>query len=105
MSDATNEEVKKDEEQVVKDNDANTSDVVDTVKEESSEENYNYSKMLDFMQEMRARMDSMDAAIRSVKDAQSITIDNGAVIRDDSEQVEDDDFIDTRSIAQLDLTL
>lgn len=105
MADATNEEVKKDEEQVVKDNDANTSDVVDTVKEESSEENYNYSKMLDFMQEMRARMDSMDAAIRSVKDAQSITIDNGAVIRDDSEQVEDDDFIDTRSIAQLDLTL
>lgn len=105
MEDATNEEVKKDEEQVVKDNDANTSDVVDTVKDESSEENYNYSKMLDFMQEMRARMDSMDAAIRSVKDAQSITIDNGAVIRDDSEQVEDDDFIDTRSIAQLDLTL
>lgn len=105
MADATNEEVKKDEEQEVKDNDANTSDVVDTVKEESSEENYNYSKMLDFMQEMRARMDSMDAAIRSVKDAQSITIDNGAVIRDDSEQVEDDDFIDTRSIAQLDLTL
>lgn len=105
MADATNEEVKKDEEQVVKDNDANTSDVVDTVKEENSEENYNYSKMLDFMQEMRARMDSMDAAIRSVKDAQSITIDNGAVIRDDSEQVEDDDFIDTRSIAQLDLTL
>lgn len=105
MADATNEEVKKDEEQVVKDNDANTSDVVDTVKEENSEESYNYSKMLDFMQEMRARMDSMDAAIRSVKDAQSITIDNGAVIRDDSEQVEDDDFIDTRSIAQLDLTI
>ena len=105
MVDATNEEVKKDEEQVVKDNDANTADVVDTVKDENSEENYNYSKMLDFMQEMRARMDSVDASIRSIKDAQSITIDNGAVIRDDSEQVEDDDFIDTRSIAQLDLTL
>ena len=105
MVDATNEEVKKDEEQVVKDNDANTADVVDTVKEENSEENYNYSKMLDFMQEMRARMDSVDASIRSIKDAQSITIDNGAVIRDDSEQVEDDDFIDIRSIAQLDLTL
>lgn len=98
MNDDIKDDVKNDEEQIVKDNDANTGDIV-------KEENNDYSRMLDFMEEMRARMDAMDASIRSIKDAQSITIDNGAIIRDDSPQVEDDNYVDTRTIPELDLSI
>lgn len=101
MADVTENEVKRDEEEIVSDNDADTRDVEDSVKEEKSD----FSRMYEFMEEMRTRMDGMAAEIRSIKDAQSITIDNGAVIRDFSEQVDEDDIPDTRSIAELDLTL
>lgn len=84
-------------EEVVEDNDAGVRDIEDTEKTD-------FSTLYKFMDEMRARMDSMDASIRSLKDAQSITIDNGAIIRDDSEP-ETTDYVDTRTIAELDLSV
>lgn len=93
--------VKNDEEQEVRDNDADTRDVEETVKDDSE----NMSKrMQDFMDEVRARMDALDASVRSIKDAQAITIDNGAIIRDESEP-QDEDYVDTRTIAELDLSI
>lgn len=93
--------VKNDEEQEVRDNDADTRDVEETVKDDSE----NQSKRLqDFMDEVRARMDALDASVRSIKDAQAITIDNGAIIRDESEP-QDEDYVDTRTIAELDLSI
>lgn len=92
---------KNDEEQEVRDNDADTRDVEETVKDDSE----NMSKrMQDFMDEVRARMDALDASVRSIKDAQAITIDNGAIIRDESEP-QDEDYVDTRTIAELDLSI
>lgn len=93
---------KTDEEEVVKDTDADTRDIVDAEKEQ---ENDNYESMRKFMDEMRSRMDAIDETIRSIKDAQAVTIDNGAVIRDDSEPESDVDYVDTRTIAELDLSI
>lgn len=93
---------KTDEEEVVKDTDADTRDIVDAEKEQ---ENDNYDSMRKFMDEMRSRMDAIDETIRSIKDAQAVTIDNGAVIRDDSEPESDVDYVDTRTIAELDLSI
>lgn len=90
------------EEEVVKDTDADTRDIVDAEKEQ---ENDNYDAMRKFMDEMRSRMDAIDETIRSIKDAQAVTIDNGAVIRDDSEPDSDVDYVDTRTIAELDLSI
>lgn len=93
---------KTDEEEAVKDTDADTRDIVDAEKEQ---ENDNYESMRKFMDEMRSRMDAIDETIRSIKDAQAVTIDNGAVIRDDSEPDSDVDYVDTRTIAELDLSI
>lgn len=93
--------VKNDEEQEVRDNDANTRDVEETVKDDSENQ---FKRMQDFMDEVRARMDALDASVRSIKDAQAITIDNGAIIRDESEP-QDEDYVDTRTIAELDLSI
>lgn len=93
--------VKNDEEQEVRDNDADTRDVEETVKDDSENQS---KRMQDFMDEMRARMDALDASVRSIKDAQAITIDNGAIIRDESEP-QDEDYVDTRTIAELDLSI
>lgn len=92
---------KNDEEQEVRDNDANTRDVEETVKDDSENQ---FKRMQDFMDEVRARMDALDASVRSIKDAQAITIDNGAIIRDESEP-QDEDYVDTRTIAELDLSI
>lgn len=92
---------KNDEEQEVRDNDADTRDVEETVKDDSENQ---FKRMQDFMDEVRARMDALDASVRSIKDAQAITIDNGAIIRDESEP-QDEDYVDTRTIAELDLSI
>ena len=92
---------KNDEEQEVRDNDANTRDVEETVKDDSENQ---FKRMQDFMDEVRARMDALDASVRSIKDAQAITIDNGAIIRDESEP-QDEDYVDNRTIAELDLSI
>lgn len=92
---------KKDEEQEVRDSDANTKDVEDVVEHESDNE---AERMQKFMDGVTARLDAMDASIRSIRDAQAITIDNGAIIRDDTEP-DGDDYVDTRTIAELDLSI
>lgn len=92
---------KNDEEQEVRDNDANTRDVEETVNDDSENQ---FKRMQNFMDEVRARMDALDASVRSIKDAQAITIDNGAIIRDESEP-QDEDYVDTRTIAELNLSI
>lgn len=83
------------ENQEIQENDVNSQSV-------TGEQTNEYSRMEDFMQEIRARMDAIDGQIRSIKDAQAITIENGAVIRDESEVDTTDSF---RPLSSLDFTI
>lgn len=98
MDEEQKDVVKNDEEQEVEDNDANTRDVEQT--QESD-----FSEMRSFMEKIDARMRAIESSMQSIKDAQSVVIDNGAVIRDDTPQEDVDDYVDTRSIAELDLSV
>lgn len=96
---------KNDEEQIVEDTDADTRDIEETENEVKSDTNSDYAEFRKFMERMDARMDAIESSIQSVKDAQSVVIDNGAIIRDDSPQEDDGDYVDTRTIAELDLSI
>lgn len=98
MEDDAEKVVKNDEEQEVEDSDADTRDVERT-------ENDDFSEMRSFMEKIDARMRAIESSMQSIKDAQSVVIDNGAIIRDDSPQDDVDDYIDTRTIAELDLSV
>lgn len=98
MAEDTKDVVKNDEEQEVKDTDANTEDI-------ERQENSDFSEMRSFMEKIDARMRAIESSVQSIKDAQSIVIDNGAIIRDDSPQDDVDDYVDTRTIAELNLAL
>lgn len=96
---------KNDEEQIVEDTDADTRDVEETENEVKSDTDSDYIQLRKLMERMDARMDAIESSIQSVKDAQSVVIDNGAIIRDDSPQEDDGDYVDTRTIAELDLSI
>lgn len=96
---------KNDEEQIVEDTDADTRDVEETENEVKSDTDSDYIQLRKLMERMDARMDAIESAVQSVKDAQSVVIDNGAIIRDDSPQEDDGDYVDTRTIAELDLSI
>ena len=98
MAEDTKYVVKNDEEQEVKDTDADTGYV-------ERQENSDFSEMSSFMEKIDARMRAIESSMQSIKDAQSIVINNGAIIRDDSPQDDVDDYVDTRTIAELDLSL
>ena len=98
MEDDAEKVVKNDEEQEVEDSDADTQDVERT-------ENDDFSEMRSFMERIDARMRAIESSMQSIKDAQSVVIDNGAIIRDDSPQDDVDDYVDTRTIAELDLSV
>lgn len=98
MEDDAEKVVKNDEEQEVEDSDADTRDVERT-------ENDGFSEMRSFMERIDARMRAIESSMQSIKDAQSVVIDNGAIIRDDSPQDDVDDYVDTRTIAELDLSV
>lgn len=98
MEDDAEKVVKNDEEQEVEDSDADTRDVEQT-------ENDGFSEMRSFMERIDARMRAIESSMQSIKDAQSVVIDNGAIIRDDSPQDDVDDYVDTRTIAELDLSV
>lgn len=98
MEDDAEKVVKNDEEQEVEDSDADARDVERT-------ENDGFSEMRSFMEKIDARMRAIESSVQSIKDAQSVVIDNGAVIRDDSPQDDVDDYVDTRTIAELDLSV
>lgn len=96
------EDAKVDEEQAVSDNDANTRDIVENENRDSRDD---YSEMRSLFEKVNARLDFIEGSIKNLKDAQSVTIDNGAIIRDDSEPEVEEDYVDTRSIAELDLSV
>lgn len=98
MEDDAEKVVKNDEEQEVEDSDADAQDVERT-------ENDDFSEMRSFMERIDARMRAIESSMQSIKDAQSVVIDNGAIIRDDSPQDDVDDYVDTRTIAELDLSV
>lgn len=98
MEDDAEKVVKNDEEQEVEDSGADTQDVERT-------ENDDFSEMRSFMERIDARMRAIESSMQSIKDAQSVVIDNGAIIRDDSPQDDVDDYVDTRTIAELDLSV
>ncbi len=98
MEDDAEKVVKNDEEQEVEDSDADTQDVERT-------ENDDFYEMRSFMERIDARMRAIESSMQSIKDAQSVVIDNGAIIRDDSPQDDVDDYVDTRTIAELDLSV
>lgn len=98
MAEETDDVAKTNEEQEVRDSDADTSDV-------ERDTNSDYEKLLSFMEKIDARMNALEGSLENLRGAQSIMIDNGAVIRDDSEPDSDVDYVDTRSIEELNLSL
>lgn len=113
MDDTAKDVVKNDEEQEVRDSDADTKDVetrtvedtdADTRDIEDTQKN-DFAELREFMEKFDARLRAIESSVQSVKDAQSVVIDNGAVIRDDSPQDDVDDYVDTRSISELDLSI
>ena len=98
MAEETDEVAKTNEEQEVRDNDADTREV-------EQDTNSDDAKLLSFMEKIDARMNALEGSLENLRGAQSIMIDNGAVIRDDSEPDSDVDYVDTRSIEELNLSL
>ena len=98
MAEETDEVAKTNEEQEVRDNDADTREV-------EQDTNSDYARLLSFMEKIDARMNALEGSLENLRGAQSIMIDNGAVIRDDSEPDSDVDYVDTRSIEELNLSL
>lgn len=92
-------------EEVITDVDADTRDVNESVSNAQTEQRDEYAELRNLLSRMDARMDAIESSIQSVKDAQSVVIDNGAIIRDDSPQDDDGDYVDTRTIAELDLSI
>lgn len=89
---ATNEEV-------IEDTDADTKDVTNTVNAESAEI---FNRMNDFF----ARLDSIDARLDALANAQAVFLENGATVREvDSSDYEPDTKDDFVPLDELDFTL
>ena len=89
---ATNEEV-------IEDTDADTKDVTNTVNAESAEI---FNRMNDFF----ARLDSIDARLDALANAQAVFLVNGATVREvDSSDYEPDTKDDFVPLDELDFTL
>lgn len=80
-------------------------DDAEKVVKNDEEQEVEDSEMRSFMEKIDARMRAIESSVQSIKDAQSVVIDNGAIIRDDSPQDDVDDYVDTRTIAELDLSV
>lgn len=98
QSEEMNEENDAREEDIVEDTDADTEDVI----ENDDENNDSVMQRMDRLEEMLGRV---LGGIDALRDAQSIMVDNGATIIDDTEEEMDfgiDDFIEP---SELDLML
>lgn len=91
----TNDENDTREEDIVKDADADAEDVIDTEKE-------HYEDTENRMADLERKMDKILAQISSIREAQGIMVENGAVINDVND---DDDFDDFKSPSELNLLI
>lgn len=82
----------------VEDTDADTRDV----ERDSAAE---FRTLMDRLGNLEKMVETLSGSIASIRDAQSVLIDNGAVIQDTEPLGSDEDIDDFRSISELDLTL
>lgn len=92
------ESEEKDTEIEVEDTDADTRDIERTSAAE-------FTTLMERLDVLEAMVQNLTGSIASIKDAQAVLIENGAVVQDNTPLDEVDDLDDFRSIAELDLTL
>ena len=85
-SEEINDENDAREEDIVSDTDADTRDVIDTEREHYDDVEKRFSSL-------EATLDKILAQMASIREAQGIMVENGAVIRDTDEIETVDDFI------------
>ena len=74
------------EQDIVSDTDADTRDVVDTEQEHYDDVEKRFSTI-------ESTLDKILAQISSIREAQGILVENGAVINDTDEEIQIDDFV------------
>ena len=109
-----------DNEKIVEDSDADTNDVIESEKEDTQNEvedadadtrdiertnSAEFAALIDRMNILEKLVSELSGSITSLKDAQAVMIENGAVINDSTQLDDSDDIDDFRSISELDLSL
>lgn len=105
---------------IVEDTDADTEDVVESEENDTETEVEDtdadtrdiernsaaeFSALMERLEILEKMVQNLSGSITSIKDAQAVLIENGAVVQDNTPLDEVDDLDDFRSIADLDLTL
>ncbi len=93
-SEDTNRENDAREQDIVKDTDADARDVEETEKDANSENEKRFSNI-------EATLDKILGQISSIREAQGILVENGAVINDVDDGVEMDHFVSPREMNLL----
>lgn len=106
-----------DDEKIVEDSDADTNDVIESEDEDTQNEvedidadmrdveRTEFAALIDRMDILEKMVSELSGSITSLKDAQAVMIENGAVINDSTQLDDSDDIDDFRSISELDLSL
>ena len=93
-SEEINDENDAREEDIVSDTDADTRDVIDTERE-------HYDDVERRFGELESRLDKILAQISSIREAQGILVENGAVINDTDDDNIVDDFVSPKEMDLL----
>lgn len=93
-SEEINDENDAREEDIVSDTDADTRDVIDTERE-------HYDDVERRFGELESRLDKILAQISSIREAQGILVENGAVINDTDDDNTVDDFVSPKEMDLL----
>lgn len=108
------------DERIVEDSDADTKDDIASEDEDTQNEvedvdadtrdiertsSTEFAALIDRMDILEKMVSELSGSITSLKDAQAVMIENGAVINDSTTMDDTDDIDDFRSISELDLTL
>lgn len=109
-----------DDEKIVEDSDADTKDDIESEQNDMETEvedtdadtrdiertnSTEFAALMDRMDILEKMVSELSGSITSLKDAQAVMIENGAVINDSTQLDDSDDIDDFRSISELDLSL
>lgn len=109
-----------DDEKIVEDTDADTNDDIESEQNDMEKEvedtdadtrdierdsSAEFSTLMDRLGNLEKMVETLSGSIAAIRDAQSVMIDNGAVIQDSTPLDDSDDIDDFRSISELDLSL
>lgn len=97
-SNETNDENDAREEDIVSDTDADTKDEIDTEREHYDDVEKRFS-------DLESKLDRVLGEISSIREAQGIMVENGAVIQDTDADFDLSDYDSYRSPAELDLLM